>query len=416
MTSNTPSKLEQAKNCSQVFQNYLTVEINKGADAEKPAFLTQGVQNSPYKDAIKQYPDLLKQKPDNQTVVSYGDGVVLKGSNKQVAFTLYPKLGELPQIDKQGLDFLHEDIKEACVCIGSFADGKMKAHWLGRNALTKGQFWSATKIIPMLNTACRVNAKFIDVRLDNCVVRDKEGDKDNASFYDLAVDIVSYQERIGTSNAIAAMFKRFETYDRLESWVKKITGNNNLEFRGLYGEAPYINQPELYDTSKHSVVLSAAPETDKGNNLLTTYDLTRLISMLGWHYYITQEARLPGAQWLGLQTIVRAMGADSARYADAALKTLGLDSIITSPVIISKLGDGYSDERERTEFVYVALVQFVDPRPKAEGKPAKLRTVAMALRGAKAIGDRDREAIELDARMAAEVTEILRRVVTEELA
>lgn len=414
--TNTPDKLEQAKDRSRVFQDFLNIEINKGAKAENPAFLTQGIQNSPYKDAIKQYAALLQQKPDGQTVVSYGNTVVLKGSNKQVTFTPYPKLGELSQIDKQGLDFLHEDIKEACVCVGSFVDGNMKAHWLGRNALSKGQFWSATKIIPMLNIVCRVNARFIDARVDYSLVRDKDGDKDDASFYDLAVDVVSYQENIGTSNAIAAMFKRFETYERLESWTKKITGNNNLEFRGLYGENPYINQPQLYDTAKSRVLLSAAPETDGGNNLLTTYDLTRFISMLGWHHYITQEARLPDAQWISLQTVVRAMGTDSARYADAALDKLGLAGAIASPVIISKRGNGYSDERGRTELVYVALVQFVDLRPKAQGKQAKLRTVAMALRGAKVLGDQDREAIELDARMAAEVTEILRRVVTEELA
>lgn len=65
----------------------------------------------------------------------------------------------------------------------------------------------------------------------------------------------------------------------------------------------------------------------------------------------------------------------------------------------------------------MALVRFVDERPKAAGKPAKLRTLAMTLRAEKAVGSSsnvDRLAIELDARFCAEVTEILRRLFAEE--
>jgi hypothetical protein len=113
------------------------------------------------------------------------------------------------------------------------------------------------------------------------------------------------------------------------------------------------------------------------------------------------------------------MGNDTARYADAAIKTLGMDSAISSPVIISKLGQGVSSIRGTVETVYVALVRFVDDRPKATGKPAKLRTLALTLRGQKAIyssSNGDSEARELDARVAAEVTEILRRLFAEEFS
>jgi hypothetical protein len=85
-------------------------------------------------------------------------------------------------------------------------------------------------------------------------------------------------------------------------------------------------------------------------------------------------------------------------------------------VIISKLGFGRSSIRDRTELVYTALLQFVDQRPRTENKPAVLRTVAMTLISAKDLNDANQEAIELDARMAAEVTEILRRLMTQELA
>ncbi|GEM_PF-507362 len=404
------NKLEQAKDRVQVFKDLMKIEINMNANADKLAFLYRGVQNSPYKQDIKDYPERLKAKPDRDNVVSYGETVVLKGSDKTVTFTPYPEVGKMPQIDQQGLDFLHGDIQEACVCVGSFVENKIKAHWLGRNALTKGQFWSATKIIPILNVVCRVNANSPDTDIDNCVIRDRDRRKRDLPFYELVWDVVSYGDRIASSNSLAAMFKRFETRPGLENWVKKITVNPNLDFRGSYGEPAFIYSPEVYDLKKRKVLLTPASEGSTGENLLTTYDLTRFISMLGWHHHITQAARFPNAQWISLESIVRAMGTDACRYTDVAIKTLGLEGFISSPVIISKLGNGYSSSRNRYEFVYVALVQFVDELAKGEGNPAKLRTLSMALRGA------SRDAVQLDARMAAEVTEILRRVVTEELA
>src|SRR4028118_1208683 len=96
------------------------------------------------------------------------------------------------------------------------------------------------------------------------------------------------------------------------------------------------------------------------------------------------------------------MGHDSARYADEAIKTLGMDSLITSGVIISKLGYGVSSLRGTLESFYLALVRFVDERPYAAGKPAKLRTLAMTLRAEKVLdgsSNLDRKAIEIDARV-----------------
>jgi hypothetical protein len=113
---------------------------------------------------------------------------------------------------------------------------------------------------------------------------------------------------------------------------------------------------------------------------------------------------------------VRAMGNDTARYLDVAIDRLGLAGVVRSTVIVSKLGFGRSSVRDRTELVYTALLQLVDKRPRSVNQPAILRTVAMTLVSAKDLNNANREAIELDARMAAEVTEILRRVMTQELA
>ncbi|MEM9157078.1 MAG: hypothetical protein AAGB13_18915, partial [Cyanobacteria bacterium P01_F01_bin.33] len=81
-------------------------------------------------------------------------------------------------------------------------------------------------------------------------------------------------------------------------------------------------------------------------------------------------------------------------------ETLGLLNVVTQSVVISKLGYGNS------ALTYVALVRLVDRRP----TPNKLRTLAMALWAD--AGDRNTR----DVNMAAAVTEIMRRIFTEELA
>ncbi len=407
----TQAQLEHAKNRTEIYKQFVTTALNMGANSDNLPFLYEGIEKSPYKQEINQFPDRLNSIPDGQNVVSYGKTILLKNSNKKVTFSHYPQIGKLPKIDKQGLDFLHEDIQEACLCIGSFVGNELQTHWLGRNALRQEQFWSSTKFISILNVVSRANGVSIDSKMDNCFIRERNGGSKNYPVYELAVDVVSYEDNIASSNSLGAMFKRFDTSKGLENWVKQITGNNDLEFRGGYGEPPFINNPELVDLEKQEVLLTAASEFPEGNNLVSAYDLTRFISMLGWHHHIGDEARLPDAQWNSLQTIVRAMGTSASLYTENAIQILGLQDVISSPVIISKLGNGYSDTRKTYEIVYVALVQFVDELPKADEKPAKLRTCAMALRGATS-GD----AVKLDARMAAEVTEILRRIVTEELA
>jgi hypothetical protein len=110
------------------------------------------------------------------------------------------------------------------------------------------------------------------------------------------------------------------------------------------------------------------------------------------------------------------MGCDTARYADVALSALGLQYFISNPVVISKMGFGYSDERKRTELTYTACIQFVDQLAKSPDHPSpKQRSVNMTLRAALDLKNPKQESLEIDARMAATVTEILRRIVTEEL-
>lgn len=404
--------LEKAKDRENVFREFYRQETNY--DAYKLAFLDKGIDNSPYQKEISNYPSYLKEKPDGQEVLSLGAKATAFTAQKTALFKPYPQRGELPDIDSRALEFLHKDITEACICIGSFVDGKLRSRWLGRNALNNVQFWSTTKFIAILNLICEFNTKFPHYDIDETAIASNS--YSNAyGFYDLASETISYDSKIASSNSIAHVFKRFETYRGLENWVKAITGNHNLKFSGRYGERPFIESPQLIHRQNKKVLLTAAPITELGENILSAYDLTRLISMLGWHYHIPPSSRLPGAQWYSLESLVQAMGKDTARYGEVAIAKLGLQTAIRSPVIISKMGFGRSRSRNITEIAYVALIQFVDRHLNSQDQPSILRVLAMTLRGAKALNDPDREATELDARIASEVTEILRQIVTEEL-
>ncbi len=421
--------LEMARDRQTIFNTCFAAATQPGFDQNRLTFLDRGIQNSALNGQIGSYPSRLQQTPKAQTLSSLGDQVVLVGSQQRVDFSPYPNVGVMPTLDQNGLSFLHPDIQEACLCVGSYTKGQMQAHWLGRNALTKGQFWSATKILPILNVVWQANVKSSTTPIKSCVIRDAQRLANqpgtDLDFTETAIDIISYRkdnvvQEIMISNQLADTLKRLSTLSDLESWLANITGNHQLEFRGYYSDNPLIANPCLQ--SGETVILRSPAAGKPGENLITAYDLTRILSMVGWHVNLPIAARLPAIQWHSLETLVRCLGYDSARYVDVALKTLGLTDSLSGVVVLSKLGFGDSDTRQRTELCYTALVQFTDDRPKANQQPAKLRTLALTLRAAvqkkdsKGERDLDAEARWLDARMAAEVTEILRRIVTEELA
>jgi hypothetical protein len=394
------------------YQKFLKVAAKGTLD--EPALMYKRIHTSPYKSHVVNYPTRLMRKPDGNHVISV--------SKDTKNFQSFPQVGQVPKIDEQGLKFLHKEITEACICVGSFIEGEFKTKWLGRNALSKTEFWSSTKIIPILNVVSRSNANSPILNIDKCniVGKDLNGSYRDLPFPDVIKDIFTYENKIGTSNSLAAMLKQFSTPFELETWLKSMTGNNNLIFTGRYGEEPFIPQPELWGAAsqgiltKRRVILKGVSQRHEDENTVTAYDLARMVSMLGWHHYIPQSSRLPNAQWHSLECVIRAMGLDAARLTDVALEELGLQDKISSPVIISKLGNGVTKVRNRAEAVYVALVQFVNP---SVGKADELITFSMAIKGAKRLEPRDakREVVELDARMATEVTEIIRRAVAGDL-
>ncbi|GGA06483.1 hypothetical protein [Okeania sp. KiyG1] len=368
----------------KVYNDFLKTEA--GFNSYKLAFLDKGIKSSPYQNQVENYPEHLTMLPN----------LAIPGAK------VFPNVGEFPDIDEQALNFIHPDIKEACICLAGTAGGPFKSRWLGRNSLDKCQYWSSTKIIAILNVICSINSD-----INTCQI---QGDGKNLDFNEVVEDIFTNGEKIGSSNSLAAMFKCFQNYVDLESWLKEITGNNHTEFQGLYGEEPFIFSPQI--TQDDRVLLSAVSESKKraeqpGENTVATYDLTRIMSMVGCYYHLPESAKLPGMSWENLQPFIRNAGKDTARYVDVALEKLGIQNSIKYPVILSKLGFGYSSSRKRTELTYTCFTQFEYQE--------KIRSIAMTLRGARALGDFDKEAVEIDARMATEVTEILRRLVTDEL-
>ncbi len=381
------NKLKEIQNASHIVND----------NTQKSAFVARTINKSPFKMLINDYPSHLEQKPDGTNIISYRDSFILP-TGVTVNFSDYPNRGIKPSVDETGLNFLSSNISHACVCVGSFTDrdSPIKAHWLGKKSSEPVTlWWSTTKFIGVLNTVCQINRNFPDTDVDDCIIISPKN-----RFNDLIKDMVNYQGQ--SSNAIGALFKSFTRREDLSNWIKEQTGNKTIDFRGSYGDNPLISNAKIKDTTTGQIVLSSTnvgAETD--TNLISAYDLVRLISMLGWHQHLPKTAQLPSAQWKSLKSVVRAMGNDTARYVDVALETLGVVNVISKPVIISKVGWGQSS------MTYAALVKFVDQRV----TPSKLRTFALALRCPTPASEDDK-----DTNLAVAVTEIVRRIINEELA
>ncbi len=393
----------------KTFERFLQQEAT--FDASRLAFLDSGIERSRYRSDIAQYAKRLQGLPS-----------VSAPLNKTVA---YPKIGEMFFVNEGGLEFLPSDILSGCVCLSTVQAEGLQTRWLGRDALSDYQLWSATKFIPLLNTAARANAIAPTLAIDKYRIRAMGTAEPSYTFDELASGIMNYSDRIATSNALAVTFKNFETPERLEAWTQQMSGNQALSFQGRYGEEPFIEHPELWNPLTNQTALRASAQRHDGQNLMSTYDLTRLITMAAWHSQIPKSAQIPDIQSHSLAPIIRAMGVDTARYVDVALETLGLADWVLEPVIISKCGFGRSDGRNQTELTYCALVQFSIPRhiarqtnkqttaPAAPDFTASYQqySLGLTLIAAQNASDPNQEARYVDALMASAVTEIIRRAV-----
>jgi hypothetical protein len=210
----------------------------------------------------------------------------------------------------------------------------------------------------------------------------------------------------GHSNALGALFKTLVNPGEanVQQWLRQLTANPSLVLMGRYGTPSYIENGSLFGPAG---VLVGYRELPRSRNLVSAADMVRLLTLVGWHHQLGPDQRLAGAQWTSLRTVVEGLGHDSARYIDAALENLGLVDAVASPVIISKLGYGAETaDPEIDALTYAAFAQFNDLR---SGQPRQ-RSFALALRIPTSPG----AGVRHDARMAAEVIEIVRRVFAEE--
>ncbi|GBO56042.1 hypothetical protein APA_4248 [Pseudanabaena sp. lw0831] len=387
----------RGKDTSQILKKYKDIEQFVGASDAKLAFLDFGVEVTAYKTHIPEYPSRLAVTASIPEPTS---------SHSSLKFSPYPARGTLASIDTNTLKFLDAGITEACVVIGQINSGKLETTWLGKNALTSDECLSATKIIPILNVLCQLGNK-LPSDLDNLSIQNQGTVDQTIRFPSALIDVVSYRKGVPHSNGLAKTFKLFSTPDQIESWIRGQTGNKdpNLNFEGPYGPFDFINLPEIVNLENNEKPLISEGNSLSKDNDISVYDLARLMSMIGWHQLLTPSGlQLENVEWKGLESFITALGTDTARYIDVAIETLGLVNVISSPVILSKLG--YGNEA----LVYVAFVQFVDEH--IPGSP-KLRTFTIALRTDKNPPDAS-QAIPSDTKMAAAVTEIVRRIVTEE--
>lgn len=388
-------------------------------------FLDRGIEASPFRDELPRYADRLAAAAPASELLPYPDPAG--------GFAPYPARGVLPQIlsgrdARGGLEFLSDAVSQACLCIGSFAaDQPLRVRWFGRQAVEDNvQFWSSSKFIAPLHLVCQLNRRFPGTPIGSAIVHSLDGSR-SASVADLFRAMVTYKPRPGeadggSSNRIAYMFKLLlcDGEPGVESWLRSISGNARATLMSRYGqwlppEDPDPNDPPFFNPYANGVELRAPDGTllvgqrtlPITHNWLSAYDLVRMISMLGWHHQLPQDCRLPGAQWPSLATLVEGLGHDPGRYLDVALERLGLLDVIAEPVILSKMGYGLDAKEGISAFNYVAFASFRDIR----SRPARQRSFALALRIPTSCASELRD----DARMAAEVTEIVRRIFAEEL-
>jgi hypothetical protein len=369
--------------------------------------LDRGLAGSPFAASVPMYARHLEQLP--QDLVPY--------PAPSPGFGSYPARGQAAAIlsgeeGLGGLEFLSEEVAQACVAIGSFsADQPLRVRWYGRQADgVNVQFWSATKIAAALHVLCQANRRSPMTPIGDCRIGPNVlGDSPGEYFVDLFRQMVSYEKDAqspGHSNALGALFKTLVNpgEENVQQWLRQLTANPSLVLMGRYGTPSYIENGALFGPAG---VLVGYRELPRSRNLVSAADLVRLLTLVGWHHQLGPDQRLAGAHWTSLRTVVEGLGHDSARYIDAALENLGLVDAVASPVIISKLGYGAETaDPEIDALTYAAFAQFSDLR---SGQPRQ-RSFALALRIPTAPG----AGVRHDARMAAEVTEIVRRVFAEE--
>jgi hypothetical protein len=307
----------------------------------------------------------------------------------------FPDRGELPQAGGE-LDFLHPMIRSACLVVSrGGADGDLRASWYGRRPYENDQWWSATKHLQALHVASALGHRAPGASLADLRLRRRRSSSAGLPATTLLRHIVSYSKGVQRSNAGAETFGRFFTRREREAWNVAHTGHPH-SFRGAYGAAPLFAPPELVDEAGRVLLTGPTSQGAAGPNAISAYDLTRLTAMAAWHQRLRPAARLEGTNWQGVAPVLQAMAHDTARYVEVGLAQLGAESALRAVAVASKLGFGVRSKTGLPELTWVAAIHLEDAAGPVQA--------VLALKAAHS------DAVVLDARVAAEVAEILRRL------
>lgn len=374
---------ELTLNKEALFNELMAQERAEPSNSSHMSFLDRGLKSSPFKSEAGSIVARLAGGSDG--------GGAASGAPM-------PPAGQMPAaVNTTALSGMHVAIKNACVVVGTPSATGMRVRWYGFNATANTQFWSATKIVQAYNLAALVGKKHPELSLDDLVIRPAGGGSPAFAVPALLQDIVSYDAGVPRSNGGSEMVGRFLLREQRQAALRSCTGHA-AQFAGGYGAASPIQQPELVTKAGQLIARAPAGVGTPGQNLVSAYDMARVVAMAAWHKHLEAGARIPGAQWNSLGTVMRAMGEDSARYLDVALVKLGLKDQVAAPVIATKLGFGISSASGLAELTYVGTLQFTDLR--FPERP--VRRACFALKGTGS------NAVALDARVAVEVTEIVR--------
>ena len=376
---------------SQAYAALLQQAKGEGSSPDHLAFLDRGLAASLYKANAGKTWELLSRRPDGGSLQNGGSA----------GFSAFPARGQRP-VEFKPMPFTGPAITEAAVAVGSEVNGQMQARWYGKAPEQNAQFWSSTKSLNALGLISRLNTVRPDLKVEELRIREAGSTSAGVPLNSLFQDITSYDAGVARSNAGAGALGRMLGGTAREAFVTGNTGHA-VEFNSNYGGGTLFNRPEIVTASGERVLLSPESAGTNVRNRVSAYDLTRLHAQAAWHGRLAPEARIAGAQSHGLAGWTRAMAEDSARYVDVGMQQLGLASTAKNVAVATKLGFGYADGKY--EAVYSGVVQFDDART----SPPRQRSMSFTLRGVHA------DAVALDAHLAAETTELLRRLVTDQL-
>jgi peptidoglycan hydrolase-like protein with peptidoglycan-binding domain len=376
---------------AQSYASFLQQAKAEGANPDHLAFLDRGLATSPYKANAAKAWELHARRPDGATLQNGGSA----------GFSLFPARGQRPAAFKP-LPFVGPVITEAAVAVGSEVDGQMQARWYGKAPEQNAQFWSSTKSLNALGLISRLNAVRPDLQVEGLRIREAGSGSAGIPLKSLFQDITSYDAGVPRSNAGAGALGRMLGGPGREAFVEGNTGHG-VEFNSNYGGGTLFHRPEVVTASGERVLLSPESAGTSVRNRVSAYDLTRVHAQAAWHGRLPEAARLPGAQSHSLGGWMQAMAEDPARYVDVGLKKLGLSTTAKNVAVSTKLGFGYAGGK--FEAVYSGVVQFDDAR----FSPPRQRSMSFTLRGVHA------DAVQLDAHLAAETTELLRRLANGQL-